>query len=274
MVPFVCCLLPCLIVLFLSFFLAHPSYLLLTFVSLRGVDYLPELSRRGFVSLPYLISPILARPFLDTIKTAGAPACSVGEWGGVPSVPELSSSVLIRCFYACILMFSHFSCILHSSFCLGLASPVCSCILPEFARYSVPFMVFHDLFHYISQGDRPLPAPREAGPLGSSLRRRRLRPVGGVAPPRPQPSVFCSVRSYFGFHRCGVTGFCLAFLRFFSVIAYPVLFIAICLSSRDVSCLFAVLRDFFHNISLGIPSGWELALPRPLLFFVFTGFYR
>ena len=36
------------------------------------------------------------------------------------------------------------------------------------------------------QGDRPLPAPREAGPLGSSLRRRRPRPVGGVAPPRPQ----------------------------------------------------------------------------------------
>ena len=31
----------------------------------------------------------------------------------------------------------------------------------------------------------------------------------------------------------------------FSVIAYPVLFIAICLSSRDVSCLFAVLRDHF-----------------------------
>ena len=36
------------------------------------------------------------------------------------------------------------------------------------------------------QGDRPLPAPREAGLLGSSLRRRRPRPVGGVAPPRPQ----------------------------------------------------------------------------------------
>ena len=31
-----------------------------------------------------------------------------------------------------------------------------------------------------------MPAPREAGPLGSSLRRRRPRPVGGVAPPRPQ----------------------------------------------------------------------------------------
>ena len=107
-----------------SFFFLGTPILLLTFVSLRGVDYLAELSRRGFVSLPYLISPILARPFLDTIKTAGAPACSAGEWGGVPSVPELSSSVLNRCFYACILMFSHFSCILHSSFCLGLASPV------------------------------------------------------------------------------------------------------------------------------------------------------
>ena len=135
-----------------SFFFLGTPILLLTFVSLRGVDYLPELSRRGFVSLPYLISPILARPFLDTIKTAGAPACSAGEWGGVPSVPELSSSVLNRCFYACILMFSHFSCILHSSFCLGLASPVCSCIFPEFARYFVPFLVFHDLFHYILPG--------------------------------------------------------------------------------------------------------------------------
>ena len=39
------------------------------------------------------------------------------------------------------------------------------------------------------QGDRPLPAPREAGLLGSSLRRRRPRPVGGVAPP-PGPSCF------------------------------------------------------------------------------------
>ena len=36
------------------------------------------------------------------------------------------------------------------------------------------------------QGDRPLPAPRETGLLDSSLRRRRPRPVGGVAPPRPQ----------------------------------------------------------------------------------------
>ena len=54
--------------------------------------------------LPYLISPILARPFLDTIKPAGAPACSAGEWGGVPSVPELSSTVLIWCFHACILI--------------------------------------------------------------------------------------------------------------------------------------------------------------------------
>ena len=54
--------------------------------------------------LPYLISPILARPFLDTIKSAGAPACSAGEWGGVPSVPELSSTVLIWCFHACILI--------------------------------------------------------------------------------------------------------------------------------------------------------------------------
>ena len=91
-----------------SFFFLGTPILLLTFVSLRGVDYLPELSRRGFVSLPYLISPILARPFLDTINTAGALACSAGEWGGVPSVPELSSSVLIRCLYACILMFSIF----------------------------------------------------------------------------------------------------------------------------------------------------------------------
>ena len=123
---------------FFSLLLLGTPILLLTFVSLRGVDYLPELSRRGFVSLLYLISPILARPFLDTIKTAGAPACSAGEWGGVPSVPELSSSVLIRCFHACILMFSHLSCILHSSFCLGLASPVCSCIFPEFARSFVP----------------------------------------------------------------------------------------------------------------------------------------
>ena len=130
---------------FSLFFLGTPI-LLLTFVSLRGVDYLPELSRCGFVSLPYLISPILARPFLDTIKTAGAPACSAGEWGGVPSVPELRFSVLIWCFHACILMFSHFSCILHSSFCLGLASPVCFCIFPEFARCFVPSLVFHDPF--------------------------------------------------------------------------------------------------------------------------------
>ena len=90
--------------------------------------------------LPYLISPILARPFLDTIKPAGAPACSAGEWGGVPSVPELSPTVLIWCFHACMLIcvpiFLAF-CIL--VFCLGLASPVCSCIFPEFARCFVPF---------------------------------------------------------------------------------------------------------------------------------------
>ena len=103
--------------------------------------------------LPYLISPILARPLLDTIKTAGAPACSAGEWGGVPSVPELSSSVLDLVF-SCVYsdMCSHFSCILHSCFCLGLASPVCSCIFPEFARCYVPFLVFHELFHCILPG--------------------------------------------------------------------------------------------------------------------------
>ena len=59
MVLFVCCLLPCLIVIFL-FFLAHPFFLglLLTLVSLRGVAYLPEVSRLGFVSLPYLLPPL------------------------------------------------------------------------------------------------------------------------------------------------------------------------------------------------------------------------
>ena len=43
----------------------------------------------------------------------------------------------------------------------------------------------------------------EAGPLGSSLRRRRPRPVGGVAPPpRPQPFYLSFL---FRFYRRGIT---------------------------------------------------------------------
>ena len=38
---------------------------------------------------PTCSHPLLARSFLDTIEPAGVPACSAGEWGGVPSVPEL-----------------------------------------------------------------------------------------------------------------------------------------------------------------------------------------
>ena len=41
---------------------------------------------------------------------------------------------------------------MHSCFCLGLASPVGSCIFPEFARCFVPFSVFYDLLHYILPG--------------------------------------------------------------------------------------------------------------------------
>ena len=98
--------------------------------------------------------------------------------------------------------------------------------------------------------------------------------LGEWRPPGPSRLFFVPFDLTLVFTGAGLPDFVLHSCVFFSVIAYPVLFIAICLSSRDVSCLFAVLRDFFHNISLGIPSGWELALPRPLLFFVFTGFYR
>ena len=48
---------------------------------------------------------------------------------------------------------------------------------------------------------------------------------------------------------------------FFSVIAYPVFFIAICLSSRDVSCLFAVLRDFFITSRSAFRPGGSLCSP-------------
>ena len=83
---------------------------------------------------------------------------------------------------------------------------------------------------------------------------------GSGAPPAPAVCfLFRSILPWFSPVRGYRILSCILHSCVFSVIAYPVLFIAICLSLRDVSCLFAVIRDLFHNISLGIPSGWELA---------------
>ena len=132
----VCCLSSCCTLLF-SFFL-H-IHLIADFHFVDALLFIIRAFSSWFLSLlPYLISPILARPFLDTIKPAGAPACSAGEWGWRPFGPR--ASVLIWCFHACILIcvpiFLAF-CIL--VFVLALHLQFVLAFFPEFARCFVLF---------------------------------------------------------------------------------------------------------------------------------------
>ena len=63
------------------------------------------------------------------------------------------ASVLIWCFHACILIcFPIFLAFCILVFVLVLHLQFVLAFFPEFARCSVPFLVFHNLFHYILPG--------------------------------------------------------------------------------------------------------------------------
>ena len=86
---------------------AHP--VLLTFVSLTRCCLLA----RAFSWWFYFSSPIALTPyiqyssFLDTIKPAGAPACSAGEWG-VASLRYPSKSFRLDLVFASVCLFLKF----------------------------------------------------------------------------------------------------------------------------------------------------------------------
>ena len=66
-----------------------------------------------------------------------------------PRAKFYSLDLVFSCVYSDVFpIFLHFAFLFLSWSCIS----ICSCIFPEFARCFVPFLVFHDLFHYILPG--------------------------------------------------------------------------------------------------------------------------